>query len=171
MKNSKITLCDYLAEKVPNSAQEVLIDSGIDFPKPRNSRELAAMLKKYVQTDREIALKNLARIHPDRELIESVDKEIKSADADVQQAAQMFGRTYSSPFNKTPYRKGLPVDVKLNAAGCGCGFDGYYSCDGCKSCKCNDKSNFDGGSAKDNMSLFVAVGVFALLYVILDRKL
>jgi hypothetical protein len=170
---SKITLCDYLAEKVPNSAQEILIDSGLDFPRPKNSKQLAALLKKYVQTDREIALKALARIHPDRELLESVERENQAAQNEINQAAQMFGKTYANPFNKPPFRKGLPTEIKMNAVGgCSmCGFDGYANCNGCNNCKCNNKNNFDGdNTSKNYMPLIIAVGVFAIMYAFLDKK-
>ena len=155
MKNSNLTICDYIALKAPNASYEVLMDSGLDFPKPRNKRELSAMLKKYVQVDREIALKSLARIHPDRELIESLDRDVRDADFEIRNASQRYGRKSAR--------------AMYNASGCGCAFDGDSSCRcGCK--YCNQKSSFDGEQAKQYMPIFVGVGVFALLYLILDKK-
>ena len=137
MANSKITFCDYLAEQVPNASYEVLQNSGLDFPRPRNTRELAAMLKKYLAVDRELALKSLAQIHPDRELIEGLDREVKNADFEIKEAANKFGK---SDF--------------VNMGGCSCG----------------GKSNFDGEKTKDYTPLIVAVGMFGLLYLIIDKK-
>jgi len=51
-KQNKITLCDYLANKVPNECVEVLMDSGYQFEKPRSKEELADLLKQYVSRDR-----------------------------------------------------------------------------------------------------------------------
>ena len=151
MANSNITFYDYLAEQVPNSCFKVLQDSGLDFPRPRSKRELSAMLKKYAAKDREIALKCLARIHPDRELIEGLDREIKDADFHIKQAANKFGK---SNF--------------LNMGGCSCGFDGGNTCQ-CKGCKCN-KSSFDGETSKDYTPLLVTIGLFGLLYLMIDKK-
>lgn len=152
MSSKKITLCDYLAEQVPNKAYEVLQDSGLDFPKPRNKRELAAMLKKFVAIDRELALKSLARIHPDRELLENLDREVKDADFDIKQAANRFGKANF-----------------MNMGGCSC-FDGAScSCQGCKTCKCN-KISFDGEKPRDYTPLVVTIGLFGLLYLLIDKK-
>lgn len=152
MANSKITLCDYLAEQTPSECYNVLMDSGLDFPRPRNTRELAAMMKKYVAIDRELALKSLARIHPDRELLEGLDREVKDADFQIKQAANKFGKNNF-----------------MNMGGCSaCGFDGGSSC-GCNNCKCG-KSSFDGEKAKDYTPLLVTIGLFGLLYLMIDKK-
>ena len=151
MANSQISFYDYLANQVPSACYDVLQDSGLDFPRPRNKKELAAMLKKYVAVDRELALKCLARIHPDRELIEKLDREVRDADFHIKNAANKFGKTNF-----------------MNAAGCGCGFDGigyHHHSD----CKCN-KNNFDGQGSKDYTPLLVTIGLFGLLYLIIDKK-
>jgi hypothetical protein len=109
----------------------------LDFPSPRNKRELAAMLKKYVAVDRELALKSLAQIHPDRELIEGLDREVKNADFEIKEAANRFGK---SDF--------------LNMSGCSCG----------------GKSNFDGEKSKDYTPLLATIGLFGLLYLLIDKK-
>ena len=151
MRNSKITFCDYLAEQTPKACYEVLQNSGLDFPKPRNKRELAAMLKKYVAVDRELALKSLAEIHPDKELLQGLDRDVRDADFKIKQAATKFGY--------------------MNMGGCSCGFngDGGCSCKSCKGCNCG-KSNFDGEKAKDYTPLLVTIGLFGLLYLIIDKK-
>ena len=137
MANLKITFSDYLAEQVPKASYEVLQNSGLDFPRPRNRRELAAMLKKYIAVDRELALKSLAQIHPDRELLESLDREVKDADFKIKEAANQF--------------------VKSN----------FMNMNGCS---CGGKTNFDGEKAKDYTPLIITVGMFGLLYLIIDKK-
>lgn len=137
MANLKITFSDYLAEQVPKASYEVLQNSGLDFPRPRDRRELAAMLKKYIAIDRELALKALAQIHPDRELLEGLDREVKDADFKIKEAANKFGKT----------------DF-VNASGCSCG----------------GKSNFDGEKAKDYTYLLATIGLFGLLFLIIDKK-
>jgi hypothetical protein len=67
----KVTLYDYLATNVPSDAYEI-VSEGRNMPKPRNSRELSAQIKKYVTKNGETALLRLAEIHPDRELIEAI---------------------------------------------------------------------------------------------------
>ena len=155
MANSNITFYDYLAEQVPKSCYQVLQDSGLDFPRPRSKRELSAMLKKYAAIDREVALRCLARIHPDRELLEGLDREVKDADFDIKQAANKFGKTNFMNMS--------------GCSSCAMGADGSNSCGCCKSCKCG-KSNFDGEQAKDYTPLLVTIGLFGLLYLIIDKK-
>lgn len=67
----KVTIYDYLASSVPADAFEV-ISEGRNLPKPRDTRELSARIKKYVTKNGESALLRLAEIHPDRELIEAI---------------------------------------------------------------------------------------------------
>ena len=67
----KVTIYDYLATNVPSDAYQV-ISEGTNLPKPKNSRELSAQIKKYVTRNGETALLRLAEIHPDRELIEAI---------------------------------------------------------------------------------------------------
>ena len=51
-KNNKITICDYIANKVPNEAYEMLVNEGFTFDKPNSKKELAELLKQYVAIDR-----------------------------------------------------------------------------------------------------------------------
>jgi hypothetical protein len=67
----KITIYDYLASNVPQSAFDI-ISEGNKIPKPKNSHELSVQLKKYVTKNGETGLLRLAEIHPDRELIETI---------------------------------------------------------------------------------------------------
>lgn len=114
-----VTLYDYLAYKTPNEAYQVMIDSGLDLPNPRSSKQLANMLKRFVRKGGEDAIRALAQIHPDKDLIESLNVE------KVKEQNKDFGENNIDK-------------VTLNAdGGCGCG-------GGCKcgsNCKCNEKSD------------------------------
>jgi hypothetical protein len=181
----KMTICDYIAEKAPNEAYTVLEESGYGFEKPSSKRELAMLLKKYVALDREDALKKLAEIHPDKELIQ----EINRPSPEVAQAEAMFGQGYNNPFNKTPYIAGAPI--MMNASGCGCnhmgfnangggyGYMPFYNANGCGSmpfygynangngasdCKCA------GGSDKNYTTLILTIGIVALAYLVMKKQ-
>jgi len=67
----KVTIYDYLATNVPSDAFEV-ISEGSNMPKPKNSHELSAQIKRYITKNGETGLLRLAEIHPDRELIEAI---------------------------------------------------------------------------------------------------
>jgi hypothetical protein len=177
MRNKQITFCDYLAHKCPNEAYEVLMESGHSFENPRSKEELATVLKKYVAMDRNLALKKLAAIHPDKELIQSLDREVRDNDFQVRQADAMFGSQYENPFQKTPFRVGVPSQlVYQNASGCGCGSmnfnaSGGCSCSGCKCSGCKgDKMNADGSERKDYTPLIVTLGFFTVLYLLVIKE-
>jgi len=70
-----VTIYDYLATNVPSDAFEV-IRQGRNMTKPRSSEELSAQIRKYVTDNGEMALLDLAQIHPDRELIEAISIKI-----------------------------------------------------------------------------------------------
>ena len=190
---NKLTICDYIAEKAPNEAFEVLEESGYAFEKPSSKRELALLLKKYVALDKEDALKKLAAIHPDRELIQDLGR----SEAEVSQAEAMFGQGYNNPFNKTPFRVGAPM--MMNANGCGCGSMGFNAngggCGGGCGCGCGGRcgamafngfnangcgcggrcgqSNFnaDGAApAKDYTPLVLTLGILTVMYMVLSKK-
>jgi hypothetical protein len=74
-KMQKVTIYDYLATNVPSDAFEV-IRKGSNMTKPRSSEELSAQIRKYVTDNGEMALLDLAQIHPDRELIEAISIKI-----------------------------------------------------------------------------------------------
>lgn len=148
----KITFCDYIAEQVPNKAYEILNDSGLNFPRPRSNRELASMLKKFVKIDREIALKSLARIHPDRQLIESIDREVKDADFEIKKVADSLSSSKEKNFNACG-----ACAAHMNCSGpCSCG-------------RTKPTVSFDGENKSDNTALIVTLGFFTLLYVLINR--
>lgn len=177
----KITICDYLARAVPQECFEVLENSAYDFPRPKNTAELAESLKKFISLERESGLKQLAEIHPDKKLLQSLDREVRENDYEYQPNMEknMFSHGYNNPFWKTPYRVGAPNAVMPM------GFDGYTKCGicgghsympyamnfmhhdgggcgcGCGG-NCGDKMNATGQGRKDYTPLFVAVGIFAL---------
>ena len=174
MRNKEITFCDYIAHKCPNAAYEVLQDSGHTFEKPRSRQELATILKKYVARDRNIALKKLAAIHPDKELIQSLDREVRDSDYEGNQSNGMFGQYYSNPFQKTPFRVGAPDQmIYHNASGCGCGamhFNANGGCGcGCRNCG-GGKLNADGSEKKDYTPLIVTLSFFTILYLFVIKE-
>lgn len=69
-KRDKITMYEYLANSVPADASFVINKYG-RFEKPRNERELAKQLKSFVKMYGEKAINELAKIHPDRKLLEA----------------------------------------------------------------------------------------------------
>lgn len=183
---TKMTISDYLARTVPQDCMQVLEESGYQFEEPRNTEELALILKKYIALDRDAALKKLAEIHPDKELLQSLDREVKDYDYHGNATKSMMGHQYENPFNKTPFRVGAPT--MMNASGCNCGgmgFSGYdampfsspymryMNCDGgqCK-CGCGDKKmNADGSSGKKDYSgLLAVIGLFALVIYFSEVK-
>ena len=68
-KRDKITMYEYLASSVPADASFVINKYG-RFDKPRDERELAKQLKSFVKMFGEKAINELAKIHPDRKLLE-----------------------------------------------------------------------------------------------------
>ena len=63
-----ITIYEYLACNVPDECQNIL--SRFDVPPVSTVEELTENLKAYVRVHGEEGLKDLADIHPDKELIE-----------------------------------------------------------------------------------------------------
>jgi hypothetical protein len=183
MKNqNKITLCDYLANKVPNDCVEVLMDSGYQFEKPRSREDLADLLKQYVSKDKEKALKKLAEIHPDRELCQSIDRPVMDNDFKGSQTMRMMGQDYANPFFSQYHAENIVRNGQMlnfngghsNACGCGSvGFNGF-GCNGDKSCGCDCKSknynNADGGSSTNNLLYLLLGAGFVWFMINLDNK-
>jgi hypothetical protein len=67
----QITLYEYLATNVPSDSFTIINADG-NLRKPNNNLELSQQIKSYVTTNGESGLLNLAKIHPDRELIEAI---------------------------------------------------------------------------------------------------
>ena len=167
-REQKLTICDYVAHKEPKKAYDLLRDSGYSFEEPQNCADIARCLTEYVAMDKDAALKKIAEIHPDKELIQSIDREVRDADFKSQATNDMFGEYYNNPFHRGKM-------IYQNANGCGCGgsmgFNGY----GGGGCGCGGNcgrkyNNADGDQKKDYVPLIVAVGFFALLYMIIDKK-
>ncbi len=68
-RRKKITIYDYIADKVPANAH-FLINKYGKYRRARNSRELAYQLKDFVRTFGETGLRELCKIHPDKKLVE-----------------------------------------------------------------------------------------------------
>jgi hypothetical protein len=187
MRNqNKITLCDYLANKVPNDCVDVLENSGHTFDKPRSKAELAELLKQYVSKDREKALKKLAEIHPDKELLQSIDRPVMDADYGGNATMRMMGQGYENPFwsqyNDYNIRQGSMMNFNggghMNACGCG-GYSnasgcGRYSANGGSDCGCGCKSknynNADGSSSTNNLLYLLLGAGFVWLMINIDNK-
>ena len=183
MRNqNKITLCDYLANKVPNECVEVMLDSGYQFDKPRSKEDLADLLKQYVQKDREKALKKLAEIHPDKELCQSIDRPIMDSDYKGNETMRMMGQDYANPFFSQYHAQNIRNGQMLNfngysnASGCGCGSMGFngFGCNGNANCGCNCKSknynNADGSSSTNNLLYLLLGAGFVWLMINIDNK-
>lgn len=67
-KRDKITIYDYLAQRVPADASFTINKFG-RYRRARNSRELAGQLKDFIRTFGEKGLNELAKIHPDKKLL------------------------------------------------------------------------------------------------------
>ena len=66
----KITIYDYIASRVPSDAH-FLINKYGKYRRARDQRELAYQLKDFVRTFGENGLNELAKIHPDKNLLNS----------------------------------------------------------------------------------------------------
>ena len=188
MRNqNKITLCDYLANKVPNDCVQVLENSGHTFDKPRSKAELAELLKQYVAKDREKALKNLAEIHPDKELCQSIDRPVMNADFSGDSTTRMMGQDYANPFwsqyNDYNLRQGKMLNFNgggfmnacgcgyASASGCGKGYGANGGCDcGCNGCKSKTYNNADGSSSTNNLLYLLLGAGFVWFMINLDNK-
>lgn len=180
MRNQKkITLCDYLANKVPNECVEVLMNSGYQFEKPRSKEELADLLKQYVSRDKEKALKNLAEIHPDKELCQSIDRPVMDSDFKGNETMRMMGQEYANPFFSQYHAQNIRNGQMLNFNGgysnaCGCGSMGFNGCGCGQNCNCNCKSrtynNADGSGSTNNLLYLLLGAGFVWLMINIDNK-
>lgn len=163
-KQPKLTICDYVAYKEPKKSYEILVESGMDFEEPRNCADIARSLKEYVAMDRDMALRKIAEIHPDRELIQSLDRTVMDSDFEGQATNAMMGQYYSNPFNSAKM-------IYEGASGCGCGGAANFNASGC-GCNgnCGKKYNADGDEKKDYVPLLVTIGFFTLIYMMIDKK-
>jgi hypothetical protein len=154
-KRDNITICDYVAMKCPNEAFELIKKSGHSYDTPKNKVELAILLKKWVALDKDEALKQIAQIHPDRELIESLDREVKDSDFKGEQTSQMFGQGYANPFQGHQYVMYPPHYHSAN--GCSCG---YHGADGTKSTSNTDTTT----------KLVLGLAFFTLIWTLYSKK-
>jgi hypothetical protein len=75
-----MTLYDYIAVKAPNDAFAVLRNKQLINRRPTSPEELSHHLKGYVRMYGKEALQDLANIHPDKELILSMDRPVRNSD-------------------------------------------------------------------------------------------
>lgn len=67
-----MTLYDYIADKSPSEAWHLLSSADRGLHRPDSREEMSSLLRQYVHQGGEGALMSLARIHPDRQLLEKV---------------------------------------------------------------------------------------------------
>lgn len=65
-----ITIYEYYSYSCPKDAYNLLSKDG--YPRPQSPEELESQLKEYVNKNGEKGLKELAEIHPDKDLIKMV---------------------------------------------------------------------------------------------------
>jgi len=78
-QHKAITLYDYLASSVPSKVFDI-INAKNTYRQPQSQRELTNQLKDFVKKNGESALIDLAKIHPDKDLINSDCDKCKSAE-------------------------------------------------------------------------------------------
>ena len=78
-QHKTITLYDYLASSVPTKVFDI-INAKNTYRQPQSQRELTNQLKDFVKKNGESALIDLAKIHPDKDLINSDCDKCKSAE-------------------------------------------------------------------------------------------
>ncbi len=76
----RITLFEYIANNRPAQAKEVIEGFGYKVNNVRTVQDMVVCIKQFVRQEQEEALKALAEIHPDRELILSTSTKNFSAD-------------------------------------------------------------------------------------------
>ena len=67
-RRNKITIYEYIAERKPADAHFIINKFG-KYRRARNSKELSYQLRDFVKTFGEKALRELSKIHPDKELV------------------------------------------------------------------------------------------------------
>jgi len=129
-----MNLYDYLSYQVPNDCFSMMQQrAGGGLRKPRNPKQLAQMLRKYVSTFGQDALQDIASIHPDKDLLSGANP---VPDFGVNEVG-----TTSIPKTEKDY-----VEV-----GCKCGGKCGGNCGKKKSCGCqNAEQNFSNLIAGEN---------------------
>ena len=92
----EISFYDYIASNNPQGVEKVVSKFG-EYPQTRSKYELSLFLKDIVRKNGETALKSIAEIHPDKELIESVSIKTESF-------ANACGCQSFTTFDGTEYR-------------------------------------------------------------------
>lgn len=69
--NKKITIYEYYAHNCPAESFDLINEEG-DYRRPRSPKELERYIKDYVNRNGEEGLLELAKIHPDTQLVQSV---------------------------------------------------------------------------------------------------
>jgi hypothetical protein len=75
-----VNFYDYIAAKAPNDAFAMLRSVAPELERPQTIEEMSALLKQFVHQGGERALRMVASIHPDRELLQTSEREYANAD-------------------------------------------------------------------------------------------
>lgn len=119
-----ITFFDYLASKKPYETFEAMSNYvGRPLKRPRRQQQLSAMLQRFVKDYGEPALNELAKIHPDKDLIEGL------ANVEKVKPESSFGENNVDEF-QTP------------KSDCKCGGKCKGNCPDDCGCKKNNNQNF-----------------------------
>jgi hypothetical protein len=92
----KITIYRYIASSKPLDAH-LLINKYGKYRRARNEKELESQLKHFVRNNGSNGLRELSRIHPDRELIEEDIKELTKPIQENNQYANADGQGITTP--------------------------------------------------------------------------
>jgi hypothetical protein len=141
MNRRRISLQEVVAEDATKEAKMLVVKYG-EQP-ARNMDDLIEKLHYITAVHKKTALIDLAKIHPDRDLILSLCA--------------------------TPETK---KENKSNACGCSSGFDGLLeteltsSCCGSCSCKSEKKSNATGSETKDSLKEYLPIAIVGAMFLV-----
>lgn len=91
----QITLYEYLATNVPSDSFDIINIDG-NLRKPNSNLELSKQIKTYVSKNGESGLLNLAKIHPDRELIEAICSNCSNKEIEKKETFVNFSENVNS---------------------------------------------------------------------------
>ena len=89
----KISFYDYVASNNPQGVEKLIAQFG-EYPRTRSKRELSVFLKDIVRKNGDVALKGIASIHPDKELIDTATTEEFENACGCQSFSTFDGQTF-----------------------------------------------------------------------------
>ena len=134
-----LTLAETIAHRNPEVANELLIKNG--YPASRDRDQLALQLNHFLLKQRDKALKALADIHPDKEMLFSnlvnQDNEDNDDSADGENRGHHYGKNKRKPCKNCGKHHNADGDDEFSNC---CG---YSNCSGCGG-SCGTKSTSKG---------------------------